>query len=409
MAEARASARCAVPEYGRIVTMKNPSAAVLAAGVLLVLSAPVFPAPVQAAEPAVSGQAGSALEIPDDLSPEAANRPLVPEVPLEGVRYDDNGFPEDGHGILVVGPDGDAFSVGMRGASFPFLLYAQFVNRQRDAVILAREGLVQDTLPDGTMQDIPYGYGALKTTTAWISVVEGQLLPHLSDNQKTFEQFPLRDVYLGASLGITGLQAEARYVDRERAFGYARVGLNFLGGVGGDGLAPLNYTRLSVNLGGGIAFPGLLENLIGQNHWSVGGDLLLGFGDADGISATPSVVWMPGLFFELEKRDLFGWGNGWAGFGPHGDYHDDARPSNYHVRALTARVAVYLDLQNGAQTGWVKVDVGIGFRYNVAGPTIPAHPFKETRVVYMSDEYRQQVLQQRERREQRIQESGASP
>jgi hypothetical protein len=325
------------------------------------------------------------------------------------VRYDDNGFPEDPRGLLVVSPDGGGFAVRMRDVSFPFLLYAQFANRQRDAVFLARNGLVQDTLPDGRLQDIPYGYGALKTTTAWISVVEGQVLPHVSDNQKAFELFPLRDLYLGASLGITGLQAEARYLDRERVFGYARAGLNFFGGVGGRGFAPLNYTRLSVNLGGGIAFPGLLENLIGQNHWSIGGDLFLGFGDADGIPDTPSVVWMPGLFFELEKRDLFGWGNGWAGFGPHGNYHDDPRPMNYHVRALTARIAAYLDLQGGAHTGWVKIDVAIGFRYNVAGPAIPAHPFKETRVAYISDEYRQQVLRQRERREQRMRESGASP
>ena len=388
--------------------MKRASATSIAAVVLLFLAAPGVPSPAQAVGQAEPGPAGPALEIPDNLSPEADNRPLLPEVPVEGVRYDDNGFPESQHGLLVVSPDGDGFAVRMQGVSFPFLLYAQFVNRQRDAVFLAREGLVKDALPDGTMQDIPYGYGALKTNTDWISVVEGQLPPHVSDNQKTFAQFPLRDLYLGVSLGIIGLQAEARYVDRERAFGYARAGLNFLGGLGGEGFAPLNYTRLSVDLGGGMAFPGLLENLIGENHWSVGGDLFLGLVDADGNPATPAVVWMPGVFFELEKRDLFGWGDGWAGFGPKGDYHVDARPSNYHVRALIARVAMYLDLQNGASTGWVKVDVAVGFRYNVVGPRIPDHPFKETRVVYLSSEYRQQVLSQREQRELRKQGSGAN-
>jgi hypothetical protein len=394
--------------------MNHVPAASLAAAFLLFLAAPGVRAPAQAAgqtetEPSGPPPSGAALVIPDDLRPEGDNRPLIPEVAPDAVRYDANGFPEDQRGLLAVSPDGDAFSVRMRGESFPFLLYAQFVNRQRDAVFLAREGLVQDTLPDGTRQEIPYGYGAFKTTTTWISVVEGQLLPHVSDNQKSFELFPLKDLYLGAILGFAGLQAEVRYVDRERILGYARAGLNLLGGVGGAAFAPLNYTRLSVDLGGGIAFPGPLENLIGPNHWSVGGDLFLGMGDADGNPATPALVWMPGVFFELEKRDLFGWGNGWAGFDPQGDYHEDARPVNYHVRALTARLSVYLDLQNGLSTGWIKVNAEVGFHYNVAGPAIPEHPFKETRVAYISDEYRRQVLLQREQREQRMQESGTAP
>ncbi len=122
---------------------------------------------------------------------------------------------------------------------------------------------------------------------------------------------------------------------------------------------------------------------------------------------------MPGVFFELEKRDLFGWADGWAGFGPQGDYREDPRPQNYHVRALNARVGVFVDLQNGAEFGWIKVDVSLGFRYNVVGPRIPEHPFKETRVVYVSEEYRRQILRQRELRELRMKEttkdSGASP
>jgi hypothetical protein len=368
-----------------------------------------LPAPAQEAGPVVPTGSDSAFEIPEDLSPEAGNLPLMPEVPADALRYDDNGFPESPRGLLVVGSDPAGYSVLMRGVKFPFLLYAQFANRQRDAVFLARDGLVQDPLPDGSLMDIPYGYGALKTTTAYISLVEGLVLPHVSDNQKAYQRFPLRDLYLGASLGITGLLAEVRYVERERLLGYARAGWNFLGGVGGAGLAPLNYSALNIHLGAGIEFPGLLENLIGQNHWSVGGDLFLGLGDADRDSSTPAVVWMPGVFFELEKRDLFGWGDRWAGFSPQDDYHDDPRPINYHVRALDARVGVYLDIQNGPDTGWIKVDAAIGFRYNVFGPRIPDHPFKETRVVYLREEYRQQVIHQRELREQRMQESGAGP
>jgi len=32
---------------------------------------------------------------------------------------------------------------------------------------------VEDPLPDGSFMNIPYGYGALKTNTAYLSVVEG--------------------------------------------------------------------------------------------------------------------------------------------------------------------------------------------------------------------------------------------
>lgn len=362
-----------------------------------------------AAEAGPVGTTGPAYEIPEDLSPEAGNVPLAPVVAPGDLRWDDDGFPESPRGLLVIGPDPAGYSVAMRGVEFPFLLYAQFANRQRDAVFLARDGEIQDPLPDGSLFNIPYGYGALKTMTAYLSVVEGIVIPHVSDNQKDYRQFPLRDVYLGASLGVTGLLAEVRYVEREHFLGYVRAGWDFLGGVGGTALAPLNFSALSVHLGAGVEFPGLLENLLGENHWSVGGDLRLGFGDADGDSSTPAAVWLPGVFFELEKRDLFGWGERWAGFGPQGDYHDDPRPLNYHVRALAARVAVYVDIQNGPSAGWIAVDAALCFRYNVAGPHIPEHPFKETRVVYLSDEYRQQILRQRELREQRMKDSGAGP
>jgi hypothetical protein len=299
--------------------------------------------------------------------------------------------------------------VRLRGVSFPFLLYGQFVNRQRDAVFLAREDGVRDVLPDGSFHGIPYGYGALKLNTVYLSVLEGIVLPHVSDNQKEYVAFPLHDAYLGVSLGTGGLQLEARYVDRERWLAFARLGPNFFSGAAADFLAPLSWTWLGIDLGGGAVFPGLLENLLGPNHWSAGGDLRLGLGDADRNPATTAVTWMPGAYFELEKRDLFGWSDRWAGFAPQGDHREDPRPQNYHVRALAARVALFVDFQNGADTGWVKVDVSVAFRYNVVGPGIPEHPFKETRVVYLSEEYRDQVLRQRALREQRMKESGANP
>jgi hypothetical protein len=58
-------------------------------------------------------------------------------------------------------------------------------------------------------------------------------------------------------------------------------------------------------------------------------------------------------------------------------------------------------MQNGRDSGYLKLDAALGFRYNLLGPRIPAHEFKETRVIYLNDEYREQILQQRERRRAR--------
>ncbi|OHD73603.1 MAG: hypothetical protein A2V99_18905 [Spirochaetes bacterium RBG_16_67_19] len=332
-------------------------------------------------------------EIPEDLRPEAGNLPRLPEQPLEP-RYDPGGFPEDARGLLVAYREGDAFWVSMRGNPEAFLLYAQFANRQRDGVFLARNGTILDPGPDGSLREIPRGQGALKTNEVYISQVEGLLLPHVSDNQKAYRLFPLRDLYLGITLGLTGLLAEARYVHQEKYFGYAGIGVNLFGGMQAPSLAPLPYYGVPLHLGAGVQLPFLFS------HWSAGADLLLGLGDADGDPSTPAPVWMPGLFVELEKRDFFGWGSRWVGFGKRGDFHEDPRPDNYHLRALFLRLGLYLDIQN-RQSGWLKLDAAVGFRYNLLGPAIPGHQFKETRLIYLSDEYREQLLQQRERRRSR--------
>jgi hypothetical protein len=378
------------------------AAAALAAAILV---AGASPALAQAAAGAADDP--STLEVPDNLVPAGDNVPLPVEEPLEALRYDDNGFPEDGRGTLVTTQAPGGWFVSMDGIADPFLLYAQFVNTQRDGVLLARNGDIQDALPDGSLMRIPYGYGALKTSAIAISLVEAIILPHVSDARKEYSLFPLQDLYLGATAGFTGLLAEARYVHRERVVGYARVGLNPLGGAPWPGIAPFTYWGMTVHFGAGAQFPDLLHNLLGDNHWTVGGDLLLGFGDADADSSTPAVVWMPGVFFELEKRDLFGWAGSWAGFAPRGDFHDDPRPQDYHVRGLYARVGLYIDFQNSLATAPVKLDVSAGFRYNVLGPRIPAHRFKETRIRYLSPEYVQQVELQREQRRRRLEQSGS--
>lgn len=336
-------------------------------------------------------------EIPEDLRPLGQNLPLLPEDPV-AARYDLDGFPEDPRGLLVVRREGEAFFVNKRAEPEPFLLYAQFANRQRDAVFLARNGAVADPGPDGSVREIPRGQGALKTNEVYISLVEGQILPHLSDDRKVYRLFPLRDLYLGVSLGLTGLLAEARYVHQEKYFGYASVGANPFSGADAPALAPLPYYAVPLHVGAGLQFPSLFAMLPGDNHWSGGADLLLGFGDADRDPATPAVVWLPGVFFELEKRDLLG--SGWAGFGKRGDYREDSRPDNYHLRALFLRLGLYLNLQN-RQSGLLKLEAAFGFRYNLLGPTIPRHDFKETRVIYLSEEYRGELLRQRENRRAR--------
>ena len=63
----------------------------------------------------------------------------------------------------------------------------------------------------------------------------------LSATTKKYELFVIRVLYLGVVLRVTGLHAEIQYVHAEHIFGCAGVGINFLGGVGGNWLFPLNY------------------------------------------------------------------------------------------------------------------------------------------------------------------------
>jgi len=347
----------------------------------------------------------SGIEIPQDLTPQGANVPSAVDGGVD--HYDQNGFPEDLIGLMVANSDPRGYMVYLEDISDPFLLYAQFVNRQRDSVFLARSGTIKDPLANGEVTVIPYGHGALKINTSYVSLVEGVLVPHISDNQKEYEQFVIQDLYLGFALGVTGLLAEIQYVHAEHIFGYANVGINLLGGVGGNWLAPLNYYRVPIHLGAGLRFPGLLEPFIGENHWGIGVELLLGMGEADQDPQTSSFVWLPGVFFEIEKRNLFGWGEGWAGFTPRNEYREDPRPFNYHVRSFYLRLALNLNLQNGRDTGFIGFDAGVGFRYNLIGPKIPEHKLKETRVVYLNDEYREQIQMQLEKRRQRIEENGS--
>ncbi len=337
------------------------------------------------------------IVVPQDLEPAGDGAPVGG---AGADHYDGQGYPEDAAGLLVFSSDPAGYLVTLRGEPDPYLLYAQLANRQRDAVLLARSGNLKDVLPSGEAITIPYGYGALKTNTVYVSVVEGQIVPHLSDNRKEYAYFPLEDWYVGVTTGFDGLAAGLQYVRAEKWVAYGSIGLNLLGAAGLGLYAPFNWYSLPLHLGGGRRFPGLVEYLIGDNHWTVGGDLLLGLGDRDGDPATPAFVWMPGVFFEVEKsRPVRAAGQGT-------DYREDARPYNYRLEALFLRLGLYLDVQNALRSSPVKLDLTLGWRTGVSGPRVPAQPFKETRLTYIHDEYRREIQRQRERREERLRRGG---
>ncbi len=376
-----------------------------AASLSLVLSGLAWlgpaPAGLSAREPPAPEPA---VEIPQDLQPPEGNAPVGVGAALD--RYDGHGYPQDASGLLAVSRDPEGYLVTLRDDPYPWLLYAQFVNRQRDAVLLAREEDLHDVLPSGEPVAIPYGSGALKTNALYVSVVEGQLLPHFSDNRKEYEYFPLEDWYLAAAVGFSGLTAGFQYVRSERWVGYGMIGMSLLGAFRAPLFAPFNHYAMPLHLGGGRRFPGLLEHLIGDNHWTVGGDLLLGLGDLDLDPQTPGAVWMPGVFFEVEKSRPAPRRPPGGASGPV-DYREDPRPYNYLLQALYLRLALHLNPRNAAEAGLLKLNLSVGYRTSIAGPRIPARPFKETAVVYIHDDYRRQILQQRERRSERIRRQAA--
>ncbi len=314
-----------------------------------------------------------------------------PRVGGEFSYYDADGYPEDAEGRLVLVETDDGPAARIEGDDFPYLLYAQYVNTQRDAVILSRTGDRVDTLPSGELFEIPQGYGALKSSAIYASILEARPVPHFSDAVKTYTLFPLSDVYLGLSFGITGLQLTGRYVWTEQLAIHARTGINATGGESGS-LRDAYW--VPVHVGAGYRFPGLFEELLGSSLWTVGGDLFLGIGDRDGSTATPVFFMMPGLFFEFEKVLLFD-------TEPPEDFRTDPRPENYSVTTVGLRAGLHLNLLADSPGGVVYPWVELGVSFNLVGPPIPEHEFKETRIIYMHDLYREDLQRQIERREAR--------
>ena len=327
----------------------------------------------------------------EELLEGAVDESEAPRLGGEFSHYDADGYPEDSDGRLVLEGTEDGPAAAVEGEDFPYLLYAQYVNTQRDAVFLSRTGDRVDTLPSGELFEIPHGYGALKLSAIYISILEARPIPHVSDAAKSYTLFPLTDLYLGLSFGITGLQVTGRYVWTERLAIHARTGINATGGEAGT-LRDAYW--VPIHVGAGYRFPGLFEELLGSSLWTVGGDLFFGVGDRDGSAATPAFFMMPGVFFEFEKVLLF------AGAESE-NFREDPRPANYSVTTVGLRAGVHLNLLAEAPGGVVYPWVELGVSFNVIGPPIPEHEFKETRIIYMHDLYREDLQRQIERREAR--------
>ena len=306
-------------------------------------------------------------------------------------HYDENGYPETAGGLLALAAHSDGPVVEVLNDPPPYLLYAQYINRQRDAVFLARTGELTDVLPDGSPVPVPFGHGAVKFNTVYVSTIESLLVPHFSDNQKEYTEFPLTDLYVGGGVGFTGALAHVRYVHTERFVAHAAIGYNPFASPAAAGV--LNRFFLPVHVGGGYRFAGPIP-FIGAVNWTVGGDLMLGLGDRDGDAATPSGVFAPGAFLDIE-RVLFDDDD------VQRDYRTDPRPYNYNVNALVIRAGIYANLSGITDGGWIFPSFSIRYLVNIMGPRIPEHEFKETDVLYVNEIYAEDLREQARRREER--------
>jgi hypothetical protein len=293
-------------------------------------------------------------------------------------HHDADGYPESATGLLVTTVDAEAGPIVVLKGDHPHYVEAQLSNVQRDAVLFARRGVRTDQRPDGSAFDIPHGFGALKRTESIVTLVEARLVPHFSDNQKSYALFPLTDLYAGATLAVTGPKVDVRYVHTERYVAYAQAGLNLLAVAGARVNATFGATTLAWNLGAGWRYVPPLT-FLGTN-WTTGVDVLLGAGDADEDATTNAFILMPGVAHELEwvtEREF-----------AKDDFRTDARPSDWGQQSFFGKVGLYVDPFSGTGgSGGVLVDFAIGWRFNFLGPTIPPHPFKQTKVTFASERY----------------------
>lgn len=312
------------------------------------------------------------------------------EMGAEVDHYDGDGYPEDAAGGLVLREHRLGPMVYVKDEDDGRLLYAQFANLQRDAVFLARTGTVRDPLPDGGVFEIPYGYGALKRNESVVSLVEARVVPHFSDNRKSYELFPLSDLYLGVSVGSSGVTASARYVLRETYAGWVRGGANTFARLNQRSI--LNAYWVPLHVGGGYRVPGVFPQLLGENLITAGAEAFLGLGDRDRDAATAPVVFLPGAVVEFERL-LYDTASSRE------DFRSDPRPYNYRVNSFSVRLGAYLDVPTFRAGGnLVRLLISTGVQWNIVGPRLPEHEFKTTAVRYVHDYYVEDLRTQAERR-----------
>ncbi|TVR58568.1 MAG: hypothetical protein EA426_09605 [Spirochaetaceae bacterium] len=349
------------------------------------LAAAVFSPPRLVSEPLSAAELSRLiLEGEVDLS-----SPELVDTDGEFARYDDLGFPETASGRLVVSRESYGPAVRLRGERTPYLLYAQYINEQRDAVMLARDGDFTDPLPDGTAYTVPFGFGAVKMNAVDVSLVESIAVPHFSDNRKTYLTFPLFDLYGGVVTGSDGFGPSLRAVFRERYTVNASVTVASAWAYDGDRLTRSPIAAFSA--GAGFRFPGVLPDLIGPNLITVGADVSV---RVRGGALGGGAEFLPGAFVEIER--VF-----FDTVPEDRDFRLDPRPYNYRVHSVYARLTGHLDVAGIGSGDPFRTGVSIGYRVNVIGPRIPEHEFKSTEIVYVADEYRQDLQTQAERRSRR--------
>ena len=336
-------------------------------------------------------------------SPEPRVTIPVPPDRLVGVdlppfAYDDSGYPESYEGLLVVDVDQQSGpSTNVRGVERREL-EAQFTTIRRDAVWLARSGRIVDHLPNGATYEIPHGYGALKRSLSVKTVFEPQFEPHVSDDVKSYQLFPLRDIYFGGVMSFTGIRPELRLVDKERYVAFVQAGINAFG-LGGLGInRTYGAFAVPVAVGGGLRYPTPLKS-VGAN-WTTGAEVVLGFIDIDDQPDTAAVIALPGLFHEVEWT--------FERTPPARSQSPAANPANYTMQAFFMKVSAHPDFLGGA-THSLLIDVHIGYRYNFRGPSLPAHSPEQTNVAYASEQYVQRTLETTARPRFESARDGADP
>lgn len=302
-------------------------------------------------------------------------------VGLPPFAYDDSGYPESYEGLLVVDVDPQSGpSTNVRGVERREL-EAQFTTIRRDAVWLARSGRIVDHLPNGATYEIPHGYGALRRSLSVKTVFEPPLEPHVSDDVKSYELFPLRDVYFGGVMSLTGVRPELRWVDKERYVAFVQAGINAFGLGGLDINRTYGAFAVPVAVGGGLRYPTPLKS-VGAN-WTTGAEVVLGFIDIDDRPDTAAVIALPGLFQEVE----------WTFERTPAARNQSpvAKPDNYAMQALFVKVSAHPDFLGGA-TDSLLIDLHFGYRYNFRGPSLPAQSLGQTNVTYASEQHIQRTL-----------------